>query len=351
MALLGTTMMTLADWAKLQDPDSTPAAVAEMLNQTNDVLMDAVWRQGNLDTGEQVSIRTGLPAIYWRQVNEFTASSKSEAAQVTETCGSMEARSIIDVKLARLGGNVDALRATEDMAFIEAMNQEFIRTLIYGNNATDPAKFLGFAGRFSTLGAGNGVNIIDCGGVTNGSQMSAWLVGWGDQSTYCIFPKGMPMGLTHQNLGETTVYKNDGSGTLKAMQAYQSLFTWDCGLVVKDWRSVVRFANIDATEVRALTQSGTNITTVSGAGTTSNFLHRFLVGLAKIPFPRRVRLALYVNRELWTALTRIAMEKSSAAVTLYSGASQFGGPMDMVSIFGVKVRLVDQLLSTEDRVI
>lgn len=344
MALLGSTMMTLADWAKLQDPNGQPAAVAEMLNQTNDVLVDAVWRQGNIDTGDQTSIRTGLPAVYWRQVNEYTASSKSESAQVTETCGSMEARSIIDVKLARLGGNVNELRASEDMAFIEAMNQEFVRTLFYGNNATDPAKFLGFAGRFSTLGAGNGVNVIDCGGTVNGQQMSAWLVGWGDSSVYCMFPKGMQMGLTHQNLGETTVYKNDGTGTLKAMQAYQSVFTWDCGLVVKDWRNVVRFCNIDAVEVNGMTGIG------APTGVT-NLLHRFLQGIAKIPFPRRVRLCLYVNRSLWTCLTRLAMEKSSAALSIQAAASQFGGPMDMLRVFGVPVRLVDQLLTTEDRVI
>jgi hypothetical protein len=34
----------------------------------NDVLEDAVFVEGNLPTGHRVSIRTGLPAVYFRQI-------------------------------------------------------------------------------------------------------------------------------------------------------------------------------------------------------------------------------------------------------------------------------------------
>jgi hypothetical protein len=70
MATLSTQALTLADWAKRIDPDGRVPVVAELLSQSNEILEDAVFMEGNLPTGHRVVIRTGLPQVYWRALNQ-----------------------------------------------------------------------------------------------------------------------------------------------------------------------------------------------------------------------------------------------------------------------------------------
>lgn len=170
-------VMTMMDLAKTMDPDGTVARVIEMLAQTNEMLDDMQFKEGNLKTGHRTTVRTGLPAVYWRLLNKGVPSSKSLKAQVDENCGMMEARGEVDVDLAELSGNVGELRLSEAFAMLEAMNQECQQTMIYGNSGLAPEEFTGFAPRFSTIsGAANGSNVLSGGGVGS-DNTSIWLVG------------------------------------------------------------------------------------------------------------------------------------------------------------------------------
>ena len=125
MPALNATKLTLLDWAKRLDPDGKTAVLAELLAQRNEVLQDMMFKEGNLPTGSVISIRTGLPTVYWRSLNAGVQSSKSTSAQITEACGILEAYSELDADLAELNGNDNAFRLSESIAFLEAMNQEF----------------------------------------------------------------------------------------------------------------------------------------------------------------------------------------------------------------------------------
>ena len=164
MALLAAGQLTLADWAKRLEPDGRAAKVAEALSQTNEILEDAVFKEGNLPTGHRLVIRTGLPQVFYRMINQGVPTSKSTTAQIDEACGILEARSHIDVELVKLNGNEASFRVSEDMAFIEAMNQTMAGAMFYGNPGTDPRQFLGLQTRYSSLTAGNAQNILDAGG-------------------------------------------------------------------------------------------------------------------------------------------------------------------------------------------
>ena len=201
MATLNTGALTLADWAKRLDPDGKVPVVAELLSQSNEILEDAVFMEGNLPTGHRVTIRTGLPTIYWRSLNQGIPNSKSTTAQVDESCGILEARSEIDIDLAELNGNTNEFRLSEDRAFIEGMNQTQAGTMFYGNPATDPRQYLGLAARYGAIsGAGNAQNIIDAGGLLT-NNTSIWLVVWGDSTVFCPFPKASRAGLLQEDLG------------------------------------------------------------------------------------------------------------------------------------------------------
>ena len=340
MATIGTGQLTLVDWAKRLDPNGNVPAVAELLSQTNDVLEDCVFTEGNLPTGHRVVIRTGLPTVYWRMLNAGVPTSKSTTAQVDESCGMMEARSHIDVRLAKLNGNTAAFRLSEDTAFIEAMNQLQCETLFYGNPGVDPKTYLGLATRYGTIsGAGNAQNILDAGG-TGSDNTSVYLVVWGDQTVFCPFPKGSQAGLQHKDLGEESVPDADGN----YYQALRTLYQWENGLVVKDWRYVVRICNIDVTDLVGLT--GTQATSAS-----TELIKLMSRAIDRIPNLNMGRAAFYGNRTVSSLLRIMALQKSTSALGIKDSINQFGQAGKQLDFLGIPVRKVDRLLNTEARVV
>lgn len=337
MATLATTNLTLADWAKRLDPDGRVPVVAELLSQTNEILEDAVFKEGNLPTGDRVVIRTGLPSVYWRALNQGIPNSKSTTVQVDEACGMLEARSEVDKDLAELNGNTAQFRLSEDVAFLEAMNQTQAETMFYGNPATDPKQFLGLATRYSSLSAGNAQNIINA-TPSDGDLTSVYLVIWGDNTVYCPFPKGSKAGLVHEDLGEQTVY--DGA---TRMQAYATRYQWKNGLVVKDWRYVVRICNLSTVDLVAQTGSQT-----AASGTA--LVKLMARALYRVPNMSMGKACFYMNRTVHSGLAVAALDKSSSVLTIEKGLSQFGTPHSWLSFLGVPLRKVDALLNTESEV-
>jgi hypothetical protein len=176
MATLASSALTLAEWATRLDPDGKPAAVIELLGQTNEMLSDMLWMECNDGAGHKTTVRTGLPNSTWRLLNYGVQKSKSTTAQVRDATGMLEAYSDIDKALADLNGNTAEFRLGEDMAFIEAMNQNMQQTTIYGSTAVNAERFTGLASRFSTIaGANNGQNVVDGGG-TGSTNTSIWLM-------------------------------------------------------------------------------------------------------------------------------------------------------------------------------
>lgn len=334
MAALGGTVATLADMAKAMDPNGKIARVIELLAQTNEMLTDMMFKEGNLPTGHRTTVRTGLPTVYWRLLNKGVPSSKSLKAQVDEQCGMLEARSEVNKDLAMLNGNTAEFRLSEGQAFIEAMNQEMQQTTIYGNAGVAPEEFTGLATRFSTIsGATNGSHILDAGG-TGSDNMSVWLVLWGDLTVHGLFPNGSQAGLIHQDLGEQSVVDATGIGAAK-FQALCDRWQWKTGLCVKDWRYVVRICNIDVSNL------------VSGAAA-ADLIDLMIKAIHRIPSLRMGRPAFYMNR---TAFEMLDIQSRNAVIA--------GGQLGYRDVYGqtaltfrgIPLRKVDQLLETEARVV
>ena len=164
MATLNFKSLTLLDHVKRHAPDGSIAPIAEVLAQTNPMIEDMPMMECNNGTAHKVVIRTGLPEVYFRNLNERVPSSKSTTAQVTGATGMLEARSQCDVKLAEMNGDVSSFRASEAIPFMESMGQTAAETFFYGNSATNPERFNGLSVRYSDLAAANGKNIIDAKG-------------------------------------------------------------------------------------------------------------------------------------------------------------------------------------------
>ena len=80
MATLASSALTLAEWATRLDPGGKPAAVIELLGQTNEMLTDMLWMECNDGAGHKTTVRTGLPSVTWRLLNYGVQPSKSTTA-------------------------------------------------------------------------------------------------------------------------------------------------------------------------------------------------------------------------------------------------------------------------------
>jgi len=344
MAAIATHNPTLADWVKRRDPDGTIAMIANILAQTNEILDDAVFKQANGATGHQVTVATGLPDVYWRSFNEGIKPSKGRTAQLTEGIGMLESRSEVDRALASLEDDEAAFRLSESRLRLEAMNQTMTSTMFYGNSAADPKQFMGLAARYSSLLAGNSQNVISCndGTATALAQTSIYLVGWGDETVFCTFPKGSNAGIQQEDLGvmDVDVFNDAGAYTGK-MRALVDWYCWQNGLVVKDWRYAARICNIQVSDLTGLVE------TQLPTATAFNIIHAMSKAVYRIPNLGLCRPAFYMNRTAHSALARMAMEKSIGALALEAGHNQFGTPRRYMSFLGVPIRRCDAILNTE----
>ena len=236
MAALGTGNLTLLDWAKRLDPDGKVPMIAELLSQKNAIIETMVAREANDGTGHRITQRTALPTVSARSFNEGVSASKSTTAQVVETIAMYEAKSEVDVALARLNGNSAAFRLSEAKAFIEAMNIQVAGDLFTASKAVSPSKFNGFRTRYASTSGDTGDNIVAMNTQSGADCLDCWLVVWGDETCYTIFPKGSKAGLGHYPLQDD--YVQDAAS--KEFFAHRDRWTWDIGLAVHDWRGVVR---------------------------------------------------------------------------------------------------------------
>ena len=334
MAVLSTGTLTLADWAKRLDPDGKVPVIVELLAQTNEILMDMRWIEGNLPTGHRTTVRTGLPSVAWRLLNQGVQPSKSRTVQIDEQSGMLEAWSEVDVDLAKLNGNIAAFRLSEARAFIEAMNQEMASTLFYGNGGLAPEEFTGLAPRYATIsGATNGSHVLSGGGAGSDNS-SIWLVVWGDQSCMGIFPKGSKAGLIHDDYGEVTVETTAGVGGSR-MRALQERWQWKSGIALKDWRYVVRIANIDISNLVAKTSA-------------ADLIELMIKAIHRIPTLSMGKPAFYMNR---TVFEMLDIQRRDDVI---SGGGLTYADVDGVirpSLRGIPIAKCDALLETEATVV
>jgi len=346
MAVLGANYLTLMDWAKRVDDDGRMAIIVDLLSQANEMMDDMLWMEGNQTDGYKTTVRTGLPSGTWRQLYQGVTPGKSTAAQITERTGNLEAYSVIDKDLADLNGNTAEFRLGEDASFFEGMTQQMQGALLYSNALETPAQIMGLAPRYNTLStseAETANNVIDMGG-SGSTNTSIWFMQWGPNTCFGIFPKGKIGGLQHKDLGEWTNVNSNGS----RYQVYQSHFKWESGLCVRDWRAVVRLANIDVTAL-----SGVNAANIiNGLIRAAHLFPTAPRGVANVQAATRPsgvvgqgRFAIYVNRTVGTFLDLQALNKTNVLLTMDEWD---GRPVTMFR--GVPIRTVDQLLSTEDAV-
>lgn len=330
MAVIGDKYPTLLDISKQFSDDGNPLPLAELLTETNEALDDIPWYEANGIHGHRLSVRSGYPDAIWRKLNAGIPPSDGEFADVTESMGILNSLGVTDRKLAELSANVAQFRLRKNIGHIEAMNQTFMETLIYGDTDVNPEKFLGLAPRFDDItGPTNAGQIIDAGG-NDTDLTSIWLVGWGPGSVYGVYPKGTQAGLVHRDMGVELV--DDGTG--KYFPAYRDWFEWNGGIAVEDWRNVVRIANIDVSELTKDASAGADL------------IDLMTQAVESLNNDAGLNPVFYAPRAIRSYLRRQITNKSN----VWLSTGEIAG-RKVTQFDDIPVRRVDKLLTNEARVV
>jgi len=325
MSAVGT-KLNIVDIATMKDPSGKIGRVAEVYNQSNPMIQHIPFIEGKLDTGDRVMVRTSLGAPTWRRINEGVTPSKATQTQIDEVTGLLEDWSEVDEKLLKMSGDKEAVLLNQAKAKMEAMAQEMVGTFLYGNVLTSPKEFQGFFSRLDSLNttAASGPIVLSAGGTTT-DLTSILAVKWGEGKVNGIYPKGSKAGLEFNPLGFET---KDESGALR--RVHRSQMVWEAGLSVEDYRYVAALRNIDMSDLA---------TFGSSADTSADIINMMIDLISYLPSDG-MEPYLYVNRAVWSGLTKMALASTNRNVT----RDVIDGRM-ITHFFGCPVYKLDQFVT------
>src|SRR5690606_1806802 len=280
--------------------------------------------------GHRTTIRTGLTEPTLRMLNQGIDITKSETAQIEEAIANLEDRSAVDVDLAKLNGNTSEFRLSENKAHLQGFNQKVAQLLFYGNTLSNPASFVGFGPRFNDLGAQNGEHILDAGGTGADDNTSIWLVGWSPETVFTVYPKGSTAGLSHEDMGVEYVPDRDG----KMFRAYRDHWQWKIGLVLRDWRHVVRIANINMASLSVDPKSTDD----------GNLIVQLTRAVERVKTGGNLRI--YCSQRIREFLRLQSIHHKNVRL----GIDEVAG-RKVLHFDGIIIRRVDQIMHTEGRVV
>jgi len=334
----GNELPNLVNLTKRLDPDGSIAAIGELLSEFNPILEDIPLVEANQELSHLTTVRSGLPSPTWRKLNYGVRPSKSTTVQITESIGMLEDYGEVDKELAVINGNTAEFRLSEDMPHIESMSNTMATTLFYGDTAVNPERFLGLSPRYDVIGTpankpNAAVNsdylkhVLDAGGTNSGHLTSVWYIKWGDNTVHGIYPNGSKAGLINEDMGEVTLFDNDGG----RFQGYRTHYQWKMGFCVRDWRYIVRIANI-------------NLANMETASDQQSLYRSMIKAMYTTPQNNLGRGVFYASSAVLAMLDIAAVEKSNAALGYQN---VFG--KEVLAFRGIPIRPCSAILETEAR--
>lgn len=204
----------------------------EIMSKKRAILEDAPIIPTMFETSHLVSMRTGLPSPTWRGFNEGVDASKDTEVTFTETCGMLEDRAEVDVKLAKSTGDAGLFRYKKTKGKLEAFAQTLESAILYSSALTSPKQIHGLTPRYPATTGYTASGYVTKGTNAGSNCHSVWLISWDPDKCSLLYPKNSMAGFQHQDMGEQYVIAPNG----KRMLAYVDQYNWDIGLMVGDYR-------------------------------------------------------------------------------------------------------------------
>lgn len=332
MAAVGGSYLTLVDHINRLDPNGAVATIVESLSKECPLIQDAVMMESNLPDSHKYTSRQSLPAVSRRRLNRGTENTKSTTSQVIEPITMLESRSIIDIEEAALNGNTAAFRASEDLAFMEAMAEQAESVLLYDSHATNPDEATGALPRLDSTTGDAGKQIVLWGAGGSNTNASLLFMGWGEGKVFGVYPKGSMGGLKALPMKDP-IYVPDPADATKQFLAYVTNWSWKIGLCVKDKRYIAAVRNIDMSTIGEGTP----------AAPVNDVIRAAVKAVHKIKNPQACKGVWYAPRDLHTYLHLQALSSVSHSTLALENVA--GSPV--VKLLGFPVRIADQMTTTE----
>lgn len=334
MAVIGANLVTLSDVAK--GKNAQIGKVAEVLVQSNPILDHMPYMEMNEKTIHIESLRSSLPAVYYRKANQPIPATKSKIEERSFSAAHFESKSQIDVMVAARGGQdrVAFNRWNQAQGHIQAMAQEHADLLIYGSPSEDARKVAGFFDVLTTLTSTEPTSkqMVSAGG-SGSDNTSILFVDWGPNTVFGVYPAGTAAGLQRMDNGKVQIIGTTETSVTGTFWGWEEQFMIDHGLVIKDYRACARVCNIDISNLKA-------------GGTSAADLLKYMTR-AHYRIPAAVRTGMgyvYMNSTIASFLHEQALEKVGAGGGLtfanYQGEQ-------VLMFLGRRVVIVDALLNTE----
>lgn len=334
MSLVGADALTLSDFRKRVGPDDRIDYIIEALINSNPIMDDITWKEGNLLTGNKTTVRTSRPTPSIRRINRGIKHSKSTTEQVTDTCIILEDRSQVDIEAIALASDKEAFRRSEDAAFVAGFTDSVADNMFYGDTAADPDTFNGLAVRYDKYGGTDKTKPsyqVVAGGTANvgAHNTSCYFVGWGTHATTGIYPKNTVAGLKQRDLGEMTVKDADGLD----YQALVTLFNWKVGLAVQDIRANAVVTNIDTTALP------------STAAAKLALIEKFVKAKNRIRNlqARDKKVVLYVSDDMYDWFESYLLDKNNVHVT----RQELMNDVPRIYFSGIEIKKCDAISNAE----
>ena len=330
-AVLGyTTLMDVVNSYTSLDGQAQYVYAAKVLAKTKPFIRDMPMVASNQIMSNIGARQSYLSTPGTRRFNEYIVPTAVHSTPFNDPIAIIEDYSEVDYALWKIQNDPNAWRQERDSMKVEAMGQKAEDLAIYGNIATDPGAFNGFATRFnSTTARPNGntawpYNVFSAGGSV-GDTTSVFVVQWGPGKCYGIYPKNLPGGLQIEDLGKVT-----SESTTGRMEVLRTHFVWALGIAVEDERCIQRYCNIETSGSTNVFDEDTLITLIN------NLPDR---GAA----PGTV---IYAPRTICNALDIAAKDKFNVR---YEPDNVWVG---MVTMFrGIPVRLAEGIDETETAIV
>lgn len=311
--------------------------VAEVLNEDNDVLADAIVQRATDITSHVISRRTALPGSQWVKAGNGWVATSGLVNQVREQIGTNKARYQAPLDVMRIQPNPEKYRSNQQRAYIESMGQEMSNTL-FGNvsagslspSVEPPEEFAGFQYRYPSLSTDRSNYVLDNGGTASGSHTSIWFIQWSPTKVYLTHPRNTDGGgLKVEDMGKQFVPGDnitfvDGVPNRPMLWAWITEFSWDIGLAIEDTRAVKRLANIDTTAGSAASLDEDKMITIRNN------------------FKGNERIFIYANEQVFTQLQILAKDKTNVR---WTSDDPFGRPQ--FEFLDMPVRRSDAILNVE----
>ena len=257
------TEYTLPEVLRSKAPDGSHMVAIDVLSQPLPLMEEGYWVQANDETSHQFLRMTSEPVGSMVGYNEGAAFEAATTVPVTEQIGRMESNLRIDIRILKKAPDPIKYRYERERATFRGMVKRFEKIIFsknlsiggvdtpQGDQTIDVKTINGLGVRMNKLVA----NKVVSNGASSGSDLgSIWIVKWGPDGLFFIYPRSGMRTIEIDDLKEQVVYDSAS----RPFRAVMTNFGWEFGLGIGDDRNIKRLCNIASSGNNSFWADGTD---------------------------------------------------------------------------------------------